>query len=291
MTETTWVEHMQTLQKELERTEKEVPTAGIPSVILDDFRRALDHLRNTIWAVRDRSESRLDGGPMALSCLLSSPAASPEVVEFRICSVRPVVSQHGLCLAGEWKQAGKIRTGYPPCVTSDALFAIEENPMRKAAALACSIVILAVLAMAQAKSDQQSQIPGKQLMQEIWNGWATLDTANVSHFYDKEPNDVFFDLAPLKYKGWAEYEAGVNNVLAQWQAMKATVSQDAQVSYTGSVYWGIATVHLDITAKDGNQMALDTRLTVVWRKKGKQWLIVHEHVSAPLQPPPKQQKQ
>jgi hypothetical protein len=51
MTEATWVEHMQALQKELERVEKEVPTAGIPNVILDDFRRALDHLRNTIWAV------------------------------------------------------------------------------------------------------------------------------------------------------------------------------------------------------------------------------------------------
>jgi len=51
MTEIAWAEHVQTLQKELERVEKEVPTAGLPNIILDDFRRALDHLRNTIWAV------------------------------------------------------------------------------------------------------------------------------------------------------------------------------------------------------------------------------------------------
>jgi len=44
MTGTTFVEHVQALQKQLERIEKEVPTVSIPNIILDDFRRALDHL-------------------------------------------------------------------------------------------------------------------------------------------------------------------------------------------------------------------------------------------------------
>jgi ketosteroid isomerase-like protein len=119
-------------------------------------------------------------------------------------------------------------------------------------------------------------------MQDIWSGWATLDTANVSRFYDKNANDTFFDVEPLKYKGWSEYESGVKNVFAQWQTMKATVNDDAQVHANGNLYWGTATVHLDITPKQGNPMSLDVRWTALWQKQGNQWLIVHEHVSAPL---------
>ena len=154
---------------------------------------------------------------------------------------------------------------------------------RKAAVLALSVTVLVVVASAKSNSGGQTQTPSKQLMQDIWNGWATLDTANVSRFYDKDANDVFFDIAPLKYKGWSEYDSGVKKVFAQWRAMKAMVNDDAQVHASGNFYWGTATVHLDITPKDGSPMSLDVRWTALWQKKGNQWLIVHEHVSAPLQ--------
>jgi ketosteroid isomerase-like protein len=35
--------------------------------------------------------------------------------------------------------------------------------------------------------------------------------------------------------------------------------------------------------KDGKAMDLDVRHTAIWEKRGGKWLIVHEHVSAPLQ--------
>jgi ketosteroid isomerase-like protein len=142
---------------------------------------------------------------------------------------------------------------------------------------------LIVSASAQSNSGPQTRIPSKQLMQDIWNGWATLDTSNVSRFYDKNANDTFFDVTPLKYKGWSAYESGVKNVFAQWQTMKATVNDDAEVHANGNLYWGTATVHLEITPKQGSLMTLDARWTAIWQKQGKQWLIVHEHVSAPLQ--------
>ena len=153
---------------------------------------------------------------------------------------------------------------------------------RRAVVLSLPVVALLVFASAQSSSGGPTQAPSKQLMQDIWNGWATLDTANVSRFYDKNADDAFFDVTPLKYKGWSEYESGVKNVFAQWQTMKATVNDDAQLHANGNLYWGTATVHLDITPKQGDAMSLDVRWTAVWQKEGKQWLIVHEHVSAPL---------
>jgi ketosteroid isomerase-like protein len=145
-----------------------------------------------------------------------------------------------------------------------------------------AVFALVAFASAQSNSGPQTQTPSKQLMQDIWSGWATLDTANVSRFYDKNANDIFFDVEPLKYKGWSEYESGVKNVFAQWQSMKATVNDDALVHANVNLYWGTATVHLDISPKQGNPMSLDVRWTVLWQKQRNQWLIVHEHVSAPL---------
>ncbi len=155
--------------------------------------------------------------------------------------------------------------------------------IRRAAIPLFAVFAVITLASAQSNSGAQTQTPNKQLMQDIWNGWATLNTANVSRFYDKNATDTFFDVTPLKYKGWSEYESGVKTVLAQWQTMKAVVNDDAAVHARGDLYWGTATVHLDITPKQGNPMTLDVRWTVVWQKQGRQWLVVHEHVSAPLQ--------
>ncbi|MFL6438780.1 MAG: YybH family protein [Terriglobales bacterium] len=154
--------------------------------------------------------------------------------------------------------------------------------LHRRAVLLFAVFALVAFALAQSSSGPQTQTPSKQLMQEIWSGWATLDTANVSRFYDKNANDIFFDVEPLKYKGWSEYESGVKNVFAQWQSLKATVNDDALVHANGNLYWGTATVHLDISPKQGNPMSLDVRWTVLWQKAGNQWLIVHEHVSAPL---------
>lgn len=53
------VEHVRELKEDLERIERELPEVGLPSLLLDDFRRALDHLRNTLWAISTASEKRV----------------------------------------------------------------------------------------------------------------------------------------------------------------------------------------------------------------------------------------
>jgi ketosteroid isomerase-like protein len=35
--------------------------------------------------------------------------------------------------------------------------------------------------------------------------------------------------------------------------------------------------------KDGKGLEADTRQTAIWEKRGGKWLIVHEHVSVPMQ--------
>ena len=132
------------------------------------------------------------------------------------------------------------------------------------------------------KKAERAGVPDKALMQKIWDGWGTLDPANVAKFYAKGPEHVFFDIAPLKYNSWEEYQEGVKKVLANFQSIQATVNGDARLHHNGKLVWGTATVHHEDAMKDGTKSQGDFRWTVIWEKTGKDWLIVHEHISEPL---------
>lgn len=122
--------------------------------------------------------------------------------------------------------------------------------------------------------------PDKAAMQRVWDAWSTLNPANAAQFYDKQPNDVFFDVAPVKYQGWDAYAKGAQQL--PFSKAKFTVNNDAQVQSSPQATWGTATVDAQLTGKDGKQQHMTLRWTVVWSRQGSKWLIVHEHVSAPL---------
>jgi ketosteroid isomerase-like protein len=134
---------------------------------------------------------------------------------------------------------------------------------------------------AAARSSASANTPDKALMDAIWAGWSSGNPANVAKYYAKGPH-VFYDIAPLKYNSWAEYEKGVLGVISGFQSLKGTVNNDAQIHHHGSLAWGTATVHHVDVMKDGSKREGDFRWTVIWERHGADWLIVHEHVSAPL---------
>jgi ketosteroid isomerase-like protein len=123
--------------------------------------------------------------------------------------------------------------------------------------------------------------PDKAYLQKIWDGWATLDPANTAKFYATGPH-TFFDIAPLKYNGWDEYEKGVKGVLAGYKSAKFTVNDDAAIHFDGDVVWATATIKDEMTSKAGKVEMGNFRWTVVFENEDGKWLIVHEHVSAPL---------
>jgi ketosteroid isomerase-like protein len=125
-------------------------------------------------------------------------------------------------------------------------------------------------------------IPDKAYLRKIWDGWSTLDPANVAQFYAKGDHP-FFDMAPLKYNNWDEYEAGVKKELADYKTAKFTVNDDARLYRAGEYVWGTSTVKSDMTTKADKHDLGTFRWTVVFQKQQGNWLIVHEHVSVPMQ--------
>lgn len=135
---------------------------------------------------------------------------------------------------------------------------------------------------AAAKKAATGPIPDKAYLQKIWDGWSTLDPANTAKFYASGPR-TFFDIAPLKYNSWEEYEKGAKGVLAGYKSAKFTVNDDAAIHSHEDLVWATATVKDEMTSKAGKVEMGNFRWTVVFENEDGKWLIVHEHVSVPAQ--------
>jgi ketosteroid isomerase-like protein len=148
-------------------------------------------------------------------------------------------------------------------------------------------MLVAGLLSAQSKGGKAKFEPFdfRSLMQQIWDGWGTLSPATTAKFYSKDAQRTFFDLTPLKYTGWSEYDAGVRKAFADYSSGKFTLNSDQHVAQRPTIAWATSTGHGILNKKSGGKDEMDFRWTVIWEKIENQWLIVHEHISAPLAAP------
>ncbi len=75
----------------------------------------------------------------------------------------------------------------------------------------------------------------------------------------------------------------MTKLLANYNSAHFTVNDDAQIHKSGDAYWITATVASQMTHKSGKIDMAAFRWTAVFEKQDGKWLIVHEHVSEPLQ--------
>ena len=160
-------------------------------------------------------------------------------------------------------------------------------------ALLCSLAILLITAAgastlarqrktSAAKSAADSEF--KVLIDQYYDSWSKLSTDAPAKYYAKDADCVFFDVAPLKYRGWDEYKAGVQkNFFDNAVSARLTPNDDLKVTRRGTVAWTTLTFHISVKNKTGPGLEMECRHTAIWEKRDGKWLIVHEHVSAPLQ--------
>jgi ketosteroid isomerase-like protein len=155
--------------------------------------------------------------------------------------------------------------------------------MMKRIAVLAFVVCMTITGLAQKGAEASSGgVVDKAYLQKIWDGWAALDAPKQKQFYAQGPH-VFFDIAPLKYASWDEYEAGVTKELSDYKTAKFTVNDDLHIHKAGDAYWVTSTIVSDMTHKSGKRDMGQFRWTAVLEKKDGKWLIVHEHVSSPIE--------
>lgn len=149
-----------------------------------------------------------------------------------------------------------------------------------AAAIAAAWLTV-VLAQAQQKANDAATF--RNLLDAYCAAWSTGNADNPASFYAKDADLVFYDLAPFAYHGWKEYHDGVEKEFFENMASgKLTAGKDLKVTRRGLVAWTTVSMHFSETSKDGKKSEIDIRYTGIWEKRNGKWLIVHEHLSAPL---------
>ena len=123
----------------------------------------------------------------------------------------------------------------------------------------------------------------KALIDRYYAAWSSMNTDNAAPLYAKDADLVFYDIAPLKYNGWQEYAPGVKkNFFDSATSARLTPNDDLKVTRRGNIAWTSVTFHISVKLKNGQNLDLDGRHTAIWEKRGTKWLIVHEHISAPI---------
>ncbi len=142
--------------------------------------------------------------------------------------------------------------------------------------------VLVLCAASKTKNSPAPAPPDKASLQKIWDGWGTLNPDNVAQYYASGPH-AFFDIAPLKYASWDEYEKGVKAEIGDYKTAKFTLNDDTAIHPDGNSAWVTATVAYEITLKSGKVQMGNLRWTAILENQNQNWKIVHEHVSVPSQ--------
>ena len=109
------------------------------------------------------------------------------------------------------------------------------------------------------------------------------DLDGIMKVYAPGANLFVFDVAPPRqHVGWDDYRKDWQTFLATFKGpIKASVN-DLDIFADGGMAYSHSIQHVTGTDMKGKPIEFAVRVTDVYRKIKGQWLIVHEHVSVPV---------
>jgi ketosteroid isomerase-like protein len=136
-------------------------------------------------------------------------------------------------------------------------------------------------ARAQQKASDEATF--RKLIDNYCAAWSSGNVDSAAKFYAKDAGLTFYDITPFSYAGWKEYEVGVHkNFLDNAESASLTAGKELKVTRRGNIAWTTVPMRLVAKFKDGKTLDSPIRYTGIWEKRGKTWVLVHEHLSAPL---------
>jgi ketosteroid isomerase-like protein len=149
-----------------------------------------------------------------------------------------------------------------------------------AVAIGAALFAAAANAVA-AKSSDQAQIEA--LEDRFAKAVEARDVDAIMACYETGPSIVVFDVIPPRQyvgadayrKDWQGFLGGFNGPVTV-QVSGLSVISDGKLAISHSIQ------RITGTGKDGKPVDLTLRVTDGYRKVGGRWLIIHEHVSVPV---------
>jgi ketosteroid isomerase-like protein len=132
-----------------------------------------------------------------------------------------------------------------------------------------------------ARADDKGEIKG--LENRVGAGIEAKDVDAIMANYIPGDSLVVFDLIPPRqYTGWEAYKKDWAGVVAgcadspKFEISDLDITADRKLAFSHSIQ------HFVCTDAKGNKMEMTMRATDAYRKVNGKWLIVHEHLSAPI---------
>ena len=118
-------------------------------------------------------------------------------------------------------------------------------------------------------------------LERLFASWADIDATKAAPFYAKDSDLVFIDVG-TEFHGWSDVVAQAPKLFADYRSLKLTLGDDLRTGGSGDTKWATASIRAELTKKNGDVERMGVRYTAIFEKRGKDWLIVHEHLSVPV---------
>lgn len=159
--------------------------------------------------------------------------------------------------------------------------------------LLCSCLMVAVLVVAvsaQKSNAKASSGTGsadeaaiRALEQNFSDAVKAKDVDKIMSNYVTGEKLVVFDVVPPRqYVGSDAYKKDWQTFLSTFDGPVTLEISGLEITAVGNLAYGYSFQHVAGKGSDGNPIDLTVRVTDVYRKAGGKWLIVHEHISVPV---------
>jgi uncharacterized protein (TIGR02246 family) len=145
----------------------------------------------------------------------------------------------------------------------------------------CALAAFVSMQRVQAQSKDEQEI--RALEDKFAAAFNAKDVDAIMKLYVPGSELVVFDLGvPLQHLGWEDYKKDWQDVFAGTKGPVNFHITDLSIESDGKMAFSHSIQHGSLTGPDGNPMEMTVRVTDVYRKIDGKWLIVHEHVSVPI---------
>lgn len=148
-------------------------------------------------------------------------------------------------------------------------------------AFAAAAAPLRVYAQAKAATNDKAEIEA--LEKRYIDAFNARDINAIMACYAPGKGLFVFDaVPPREYPSWDAYKKDWEELFAGYPGPLSNAISEQSITVVGSVAYGHNIQTGYFTHKDGSRVDVVVRVTDVYRKMRGKWLIVHEHVSFPV---------
>ncbi len=147
--------------------------------------------------------------------------------------------------------------------------------------IAMAVVAMVMVMAAQARADDKAEIEA--LEKRVAAAVQAKDVNAVMANYLPGDSLIVFDvIPPRQYTGWDAYKKDWQGVLGGCADSPKMDISDLAITTGRRIAFSHSIQHFVCTDAKGNKLDMTLRATDAYRKEKGKWLIVHEHISVPV---------